>query len=90
MLWAVEQAVRYTDPHLQDEARTRVVGALSKLSNSKAVTVPFSEKQALERLQNNRCIVIPPAHTGNATVTFHRSDYVPVRNSFLEYGPMVC
>ncbi|XP_037506744.2 uncharacterized protein LOC119382905 [Rhipicephalus sanguineus] len=73
---AVESAVMCVDPSRRDEARTRVVGVLSKLRRNQEFD-PLSpeERKALKRLRDNKDIVILPADKGNATVVLDTQDY---------------
>ncbi|XP_077497982.1 uncharacterized protein LOC144108679 [Amblyomma americanum] len=84
MTCAVEEAIRKVAPSLQSEARSRAIGALSKLARSKTRTITPAEQTALTRLQKNKDIVILPADKGNATVVFDRTDYVRKMYALLE------
>ncbi|KAH6940236.1 hypothetical protein HPB50_026404 [Hyalomma asiaticum] len=64
------------EPHRRDEARTRVVGVLSKLQRRRKVDPLLpEERRALKRLRDNERIVILPADKGNATVVLNKLDY---------------
>ncbi|XP_077518586.1 uncharacterized protein LOC144128777 [Amblyomma americanum] len=84
MTCAVEEAIRKVAPSLQSEARSRAIGALSKLAKSKTRTITPAEQTALTRLQKNKDIVILPADKGNATVVLDRTDYVRKMDALLE------
>ncbi|KAH6931127.1 hypothetical protein HPB50_022271 [Hyalomma asiaticum] len=73
---AVESAVMCVEPHRRDEARTRVVGVLSKLQRRRKVDPLLpEERRALKKLCDNERIVILPADKGNATVVLNKLDY---------------
>lgn len=84
MVCSVEEAVRQVEPALQSEARTRAIGALSKLRNARTSSMSLLDKEAMKRLQNNKAIVILPADKGNATVVMNRNDYVSKMTEHLE------
>ncbi|XP_049267759.1 uncharacterized protein LOC119378700 [Rhipicephalus sanguineus] len=84
MVCSVEEAVRQVEPALQSEARTRAIGALSKLRNARTSSMSLLDKEAMKRLQNNKSIVILPADKGNATVVMNRDDYVSKMTEHLQ------
>ncbi|XP_077492345.1 uncharacterized protein LOC144103522 [Amblyomma americanum] len=84
MTCAVEIAVRKIDASLRDQARSRAIGALSKLRKEKDSALPRPKKEALKRLQKNEAIVILPADKGNATVVLDRTEYIKKMSALLE------
>ncbi|XP_077511008.1 uncharacterized protein LOC144121592 [Amblyomma americanum] len=84
MTCAVELAVRKIDASLRYQARSRAIGALSKLRKEKDSALPRPEKEALKRLQKNEAVVILPADKGNATVVLDRTEYIKKMSALLE------
>ncbi|XP_037505083.1 uncharacterized protein LOC119381202 [Rhipicephalus sanguineus] len=76
VICAAENAVNQVHQSHRDEARTRVVGVLSRLRQRKFPS-PLSadERGAIKRLRENGEIVILPADKGNATVVLDTAVY---------------